>query len=94
MKGGSRMLRMSWRPGRALLRLEGVVDVDHRDLLGIASAAAVGTSDVLLVDIERAHIDGWGRAALYAMEGDLWRLCKASAKTSAALDISDLELSA
>ena len=29
------MLRMSWRPGRGVLVIEGVVDRDHRDVLAL-----------------------------------------------------------
>ena len=55
------MLRMSWRPQSGVLVLEGQVDRYHRDVLAIASVAAVGAVDVLLVDIDGADIDEQGR---------------------------------
>jgi hypothetical protein len=80
------MLRLSWRPGRGVLAIEGVVDRNHREVLALASKAAVGNGDLLLVDIEGAHIDAQGRDALKVMQLDVWTLCAAAVKTTEALD--------
>jgi len=62
------MLRMSWRPGRGVLVIEGVVDRGHREVLALASTAAIGASDVLCVALDGAQIDAQGRDALKVME--------------------------
>ena len=80
---GLPMLRMSWRPGRGVLVIEGVVDRDHREVLALASTAAVGAGDVLLVDIEGAQIDAQGRDALKVLELDLWAQRATRVKTTA-----------
>jgi hypothetical protein len=74
---------MSWRPGRGVLVIEGVVDRDHREVLALASTAAVGAGDVLLVDIEGAQIDAQGRDALKVLELDLWAQRATRVKTTA-----------
>jgi hypothetical protein len=75
------MLRMSWRPGRGVLVIEGVVDRGHREVLALASTAAIGASDVLCVALDGAQIDAQGRDALKVMELDLWVRCAARVKT-------------
>ena len=77
------MLRMSWRPGRGVLVIEGVVDRGHREVLALASTAAVGASDVLCVALDGAQIDAQGRDALKVMELDLWVRCAAGQATAA-----------
>ena len=67
------MLRLSWRPdGPRVLEVDGVVDLDHADVLTAAATAAAKSSERLHLDLTRAQLDNWGRQALKTMERNLW----------------------
>ena len=65
------MLRLSWRPGRAVLSVEGLVDFEHADILTIAAACAAAGRGELSLDLEGAELDDDGRRGLDAMVREL-----------------------